>query len=432
MADTQNHFDHSSDLGRFITASPSSYHAAHEFAWRLTEAGFTEQDETESWSATKGGHYILRDGAVVAWWVADDATEDSGFRIVGAHTDSPGLKLKPAPDFDGLGYRRVAVETYGGLLANSWLNRDLAIAGRLTLRDGSTALAHTGAVMTIPQLAIHLDRKISAEGLKLDPQSHLQPLFHAAVEGTTPPSVLSVVADAAGIDADDVEGFDLVAADTQEPAHVGSEGQFLAAGRQDNLLSVHAGLRALEDIAAGGEASGVVVLAAFDHEEIGSQTRTGAGGPILETVLRRTAAALGAGSEEEFQRMMARSSCVSADCGHAVHPNYPERHDPTHRPVLGRGPLLKHNANQRYTTDAVGIALWKRASREAGVPVQDFVSNNSMPCGSTIGPITAGRLGIVTVDVGAPLLSMHSIREMSAAADSWGMYRVLTSYYAGA
>ncbi|WP_054953178.1 M18 family aminopeptidase [Flaviflexus massiliensis] len=409
---------HSADLAQFISASPSSFHAAHEVASRLEKIGYTRQAEDEAWDVSPGGHVLVRGGAVIAWWIPEQVT-DLRFAIVGAHTDSPTFKVKPGAQSTVESYEQVNVETYGGLLGNSWLNRDLELAGKLFAKSGEH-LVRTGPLMVIPQLAIHLDRS-AREGISLNNQQHLHPLF--SVSGA---NLMELLADKAGT-SDEILGYDLVAADTQQPENVGPGGEFFASGRQDNLLSVHAGLVALENHA---ESSGVVaVLAAFDHEEIGSGTPTGAAGPILETVLRRTAAGLGAASEEELQRAFARSSCLSADCGHAIHPNYQEKHDPAHRPVLGGGPLLKHNANQAYMTDGWGTALWRTVCAEADVPTQDFVSRNDVPCGSTIGPLTATRLGIRTIDVGAPLLSMHSVRELSHVDDAIALSRAIAAYW---
>lgn len=409
---------HSDDLASFISASPSSFHAAHEAARRLEDAGFTRQIETERWDASPGGHVMVRDGAVIAWWVPETVS-DLRFTILGAHTDSPTLKVKPNPQSDVDGYGMVNVETYGGLLGNSWLNRDLALAGRVVTAHGER-LVRTGPIMVIPQLAIHLDRS-ARDGVELNRQQHLHPIF--SVGGV---DLIDHLTQAADVD-ESVTGFDLVAADTQAPERIGPNGEFFAAGRQDNLLSVHAALAAMERLRTTN--GSIAVLAAFDHEEVGSGTATGAAGPILETVLRRTAAALGAGTEEELQQAFARSSCLSADCGHALHPNYGEKHDPAHRPVLGSGPLLKHNANQAYTTDGWGTALWRRVCEHAGVTTQDFVSRNDVPCGSTIGPLTATRLGIRTIDVGAPLLSMHSVRELSHIDDAYAISRAIGAYW---
>ncbi|WP_026927385.1 M18 family aminopeptidase [Granulicoccus phenolivorans] len=419
---------HVADLAAFVAASPSPYHAAANVARLLQAAGYTEQDEAADWAAGPGGHYLVRDGAVVAWRVPAGAGPGAGFRIVGAHTDSPTFKLKPDPTYGAAGWQQAGVEIYGGPLIASWTDRELGAAGRLVARSGQTHLVATDSLLRIPQLAIHLNRSVNEEGLKLGKQAHTAPIYSVRRPDLTLLDVICEYVAEAELTADDVAGHDLVLFDTQRPRTFGADEEFFASARLDNLSSVHAGLVALLNAADGED---IAVLAAFDHEEVGSQTRSGASGPILESVLRRTALALGAG-EEQFQQMLARSSCVSADAGHAVHPNYAQMHDPVNRPLLNEGPLLKVNANQRYASDAEGETLWRRSCAIAGVPMQTFVSNNDVPCGSTIGPITATRLGIRTVDVGVPLLSMHSIREMAGVDDLYFFTRALQAYYSGA
>lgn len=417
---------HTADFAAFVQASPSSYHAAAEVARVLREAGFAEQDETQAWDASPGGHFLVRDGAVMAWRVpAESDLERVGFRIVGSHTDSPGFKVKPDPAYGNAGWQQVGVEVYGGPLLGSWTDRELGIAGRIVTQHGETHLLKSGPIMRIPQLAIHLNRAVNEEGLKLAKQQHTQPVFSV---GRPDLSILDVLAAELGLTGAEVAGHDLVAYDCQKPRVFGADEEFLAAGRMDNLTGVHSSLIALTNTVAADD---IQVMACFDHEEIGSATRSGAAGPILEDVLLRTAHALGA-DVEQTRRMIARSSCVSIDAGHAVHPNYPGVHDPVNRPLLNEGPLLKINANQRYATDAVGAQLWHRACAVAGVPTQPFVSNNDVPCGSTIGPITATRLGITTVDVGVPLLSMHSAREMAGVDDLYFITRALQAYWQGA
>ena len=416
---------HAADLAAFVQASPTSFHAAAEGARRLAAAGFVEQDEAEAWDASPGGHYLVRDGALVAWRVPQGAGPLTPFRVVGSHTDSPTFQLKPRPDLSAYGWHQLGWEVYGGPLLNSWLDRELGLAGRLVLRDGRTELVRTGPVVRIPQLAIHLDRAIGETGLKLDRQHHTAPVWGVGVPG---PGVLAHVAALVDADERDVAGYDLLAFDTAAPAVFGPAGEFFASARLDNLASVHASLVALVAADQGSASDEIAVLAAFDHEELGSATRTGASGPLLADVLTRTGVALGAGTDEQH-RAWSRSFCVSADAGHAVHPNYPERHDPVNRPLLNAGPLLKTNANQRYATDARGAARWREACRSAGVPVQAFVSNNAMPCGSTIGPLTATRLGIAVVDVGIPTLSMHSARELTGVRDPHDLSRALTAFF---
>lgn len=425
---------HVADLARFVSASPSSYHAAREVAIRATAAGFVELDETSDWAdaVAPGARVVLvRDGAVIVVAIPESATATTPFLIVGAHTDSPGFKLKPKPTTAAAGWLQAGVEIYGGPLLNSWLDRELELAGRVVTRDGEEHLVRTGPYLRIPQLAIHLDRDANA-GLTLDRQRHVQPVFGTGE--TTAGDLVGLFAELAGVDSADVLGYDLLTADTQEPRTFGLDDALFASGRLDNLSSVHAGLTALLAAAgpdAEGDGDAILVLAAFDHEELGSESRSGASGPFLSDVLSRVGGALGAGPAE-LARAYAGSWVVSADAGHAVHPNYPEKHDPTVRPLAGRGPLLKINANQRYATDAHGAALWARASEAAGVPFQEFVSNNTVPCGSTIGPLTATRLGIRTVDVGVPLLSMHSARELVHVDDVTSLAAAATAYYAGA
>lgn len=412
----------------FVQASPSSFHAVHAVAQALEAGGFTELRDTDAWPALEAGGrgYVRRDGAIIAWRAGADVSALSPVRVLGCHTDSPGFVLKPRPDFTAEGWAQAGVEVYGGPLLNSWLDRDLALAGRIVTGGGSEHLVRTGAVARIPQLAIHLDREANA-GLTLDRQRHLQPVIGAA--GAAGASAMDLLAAAAGVDAGEIVGMDVRLADTQPPARLGASGELLASPQLDNLSSVFAGLDAL--LAAEPAPGTIAMLAAFDHEELGSESRTGASGPLLEEVLDRLRAGLGAGIEESA-RALAGSWCLSADAGHAAHPNYPEKHDPQVRPRPGGGPMLKINANQRYASDAHGAALWARCGAAAGVPVQEFVSNNAVPCGSTIGPLTATRIGIRTVDVGVPLLSMHSARELVHVDDLVGLARITREFFAGA
>ncbi|MEV5708892.1 M18 family aminopeptidase [Actinoallomurus sp. NPDC052274] len=413
----QPHFDrgHTDDLADFIAASPSPYHAVASTAERLEKAGFRPVAETDPWTGETGGRYVVRGGAIVAWYVPEGAGPETPFRIVGAHTDSPNLRVKPRPDFAAQGWRQVAVEIYGGPLLNSWLDRDLGLSGRIVLRDASTRLiAVDRPLLRVPQLAIHLDRSVNENGVVLDRQRHTQPIWGIGDghEGT----LIEFVAEEAGVDAADIVGWDLMAHDVQPPAYLGRDRELLAAARLDNQLSVHASTAALAAVAGSPDLSYIPVLAAFDHEENGSQADSGAAGPLLGAVLERSVFARG-GSYDDKARAFAGTICVSADTGHAVHPNYPERHDPTHHPMANGGPILKVNVNQRYATDGVGRGVFAAACDRAGVPCQEFVSNNAMPCGTTIGPITAARHGITTVDIGVPILSMHSARELCGADD---------------
>ena len=397
---------HIDDLADFVSAAPSSYHAAAEVARRLGLTGHLLLDETADWSAavTPGARLlVVRDGAVIAIAVPEGAGASTPFRVLGAHTDSPGLKLKPRPTIGSNGWLQAGVEVYGGPILPSWFDRELELAGRIVDAAGAVHLVRTGAWARVPHLAIHLDRDLGS-GFAPDRQRDLQPVLGTGRDG----DVVGAVAALAGVPAASVTGYDLITCDTQPPRRFGIDGELFASPRLDNLTSVHAGLRAMEALEPGGA---IAVLAAFDHEEVGSESRSGAAGPLLADVLERVNAALG-GGRADLARAVAGSWCCSADAGHAVHPNRPDKHDPANRPVAGGGPLLKINAVQRYTTDAAGASLWSRVCAAADVPWQEFVSNNDVPCGSTIGPITATRLGIRTLDVGTPLLSMHSAREL--------------------
>ena len=457
----------------FVTASPSSYHAAAEAARLLAAVGFRRVEESAAWGrALPGRGCVVRDGALIAWMLPERPTGRTGVRIVGAHTDSPALKLKPSAALSSCGYQLINAEVYGGPLLNSFLDRELGLAGRLVTRDGAVRLVRTGPVARVAQVAPHLDRGVN-DSLRLDRQAHLLPLWSLlddAVAGGVPGgsgdpaaparfddpasrgepgAVEAHLCEIAGISPTDLVSHDVLTFPTEAPARFGRHGEFLASSRLDNLTSVYAGLVALRALAGGdgreraggttgGDAAGrherdavdAVVLVANDHEEVGSATRSGAAGPFLQSVLGRLARVMGFEGDAR-EALLARSLCVSADAGHAVHPQYPQLHDPVVRPRLNHGPLLKINASQRYATDAVGAAAWERACAAAGVPHQEFVSNNAVPCGSTIGPITATRLGITTVDVGQPLLSMHSQREMCGVQDGPWLAQALLAYWVG-
>ncbi|MEU9731044.1 M18 family aminopeptidase [Streptomyces sp. NPDC048002] len=420
---------HTDDLMTFLAASPSPYHAVANTAERLEKAGFRQVAETDAWDGSSGGKYVVRAGAIVAWYVPEGAAPHTPFRIIGAHTDSPNLRVKPLPDTGAHGWRQVAVEIYGGPLLNSWLDRDLGLAGRLTLRDGSTRLVDVDRpLLRVPQLAIHLDRAVSSDGLKLDKQRHLQPVWGLG-DAPRDGDLIAFLEEETGLAPGEVTGWDLMVHSVEPPAYLGRDRELLAGPRMDNLLSVHAATAALTAVATA-DIPYIPVLAAFDHEENGSQSDTGADGPLLGGILERSVFARG-GSYEDRARAFAGTVCLSSDTGHAVHPNYAERHDPTHHPRVNGGPILKVNVNNRYATDGSGRAVFAEACERAGVPFQSFVSNNSMPCGTTIGPITAARHGIRTVDIGVAILSMHSARELCGADDPFLLANVLVSFLQG-
>ncbi|MDJ0851178.1 MAG: M18 family aminopeptidase [Myxococcota bacterium] len=425
------------DLLAFIERSPTPYHAVAEAARRLAAHDYREASETEIWELSPGDRrYVVRgEGSLVAFEVGSTSPAAGGFRVIGAHTDSPNLRLKPRPDVDAHGYRQLGVETYGGVLLHTWLDRDLSLAGRVTLRDGDatrTVLLDFGRpLLRIPNLAIHLQRELREQGLKLNEQTHVLPV--AGLEGAPPiAEIVATELRAQGLaDAtpEDILAWDLMTHDCQPPSVTGLRGEFLVAPRLDNLASCHAGLSALLD--AEGTPPFTRGLVLYDHEEVGSRSAQGAAGTLLLATLERAVAGFKGGEPQGLGRALAASVMISADMAHAVHPNYADKHEPRHRPVIGRGPVLKLNANQSYASDARTSGLFELLCSRAGVEPQHFVSRNDLACGSTIGPITAARVGLPTVDVGNPMLSMHSCREMAGSADVQPMIDVLRLFYEG-
>jgi aspartyl aminopeptidase len=406
------------DLLAYLDSSPSPWHAADSSAERLRGAGFVELAETETWAPLPATGFTRRGGALIAWRLADGPP--TGVRIVGAHTDSPGLRVQPRPDQSAANWHVLGVEVYGGVLLNSWLDRDLGIAGRVIGADGTSTLVRVPeAVARVPQLAIHLDRDVNDRGVVLDRHTHLRPVWSTAPSA----DFAAWLSERAGVDA---AFWDLCLYDTQPAAVLGADRSLIASGRLDNQLSCWAATTAL---AATDPGSHIAIAALFDHEEVGSGSTSGASGPLLADVIERLLAGSGVDAVDDVRRLYAASSCVSADNAHAIHPNYPERHDPGHAPLVNHGPAIKLNVNQRYATSAETAVLFRSCCEKAGVPVQTFVSRNNVPCGTTIGPLTATRLGIATVDVGVPQLSMHSARELCGAADPGHLVAAVGAYW---
>ena len=424
--DPRTHLD---DLGAFIQASPSPFHAVAEAANRLLGAGFTSVDESSPWPTANGRYFLRRGGALVAWSTAAATNCRNGFAIVGAHTDSPNLRLRPRPDHQSAGMAQLGVEIYGGALLNSWLDRDLGLSGRVSVLDSDGSVStrlfrNDQPLLRVPQLAIHLDRSINTDGLRLDPQRHLQPVW-----SSSPPTISSFrtwLAEQLDLRPDSLAGWDLMTHDLTPPARLGVDESMFASARLDNLLSCHSGLAAL--LATDSDSPQVPVLCLFDHEEVGSQSATGAAGQLLPTILERIANASGL-SRDEWFASLASSLCISADGAHATHPNWPERHEPDHMVFLDGGPVLKWNADARYGTDAPGAGHVVSLAERHHIPLQAFVSRNDMPCGSTIGPVTAARLGITTVDIGVAQLSMHSARELTGVVDPARFASLLHAFF---
>lgn len=408
------------DLLAYIDASPSPYHACRTAAAQLEAAGFQRLSELDAWEGTGAGRYfVVRGGSLVAWMVQDHHGPATGFRVLGAHTDSPNLRVKPRPDTGRAGYRQLGVEVYGGILRNSWLDRDLGISGRVQVRTSEGVEERLflvdRPVLKIPQLAIHLHRELSTEGLQLNPQTHLQPVWGLA--GGDERGFRDWLGEAVAADPADLLAWDAMVHDVQPSCVFGVDDELVSAPRLDNLCSSYLALRALLEAAGREEAlDHVPVVTLFDHEEVGSGSRAGAASPILGDLLERTVLGRG-GSRDDHHRAVAGSLCVSLDMAHATHPNWTEKHDPDHFLELNAGPVIKINANQRYATESGTEAAFELSCQEAGAPYQKWVMRSDLACGSTIGPITAAELGMACVDVGNAMLGMHSARETCGAHD---------------
>jgi aspartyl aminopeptidase len=422
------------DLMWFTDASPSPYHAVMEMVRRLENAGFMPYDEKETFALEPGdrGYVIREDSSLLAFVIGDAPPEKAGFSIVGAHTDSPCLKLKPKPVVQKQGFIGLSTEVYGGAITATWTDRDLALAGRVVLEGGKHEMVRVSRpLLRVPNLAIHLNREVNKEGLKLNPQTQLVPIWALEAKAADPKTGKQDVLEALFeelVPKRRVIDFDLCLYDVQKAALSGRDEEFIHSARLDNLASCHSGCEALIESAEKG-ADHTRVLVCYDHEEIGSTSAQGAAGPFLKQVLTRMVAALSQDKEQAFERAIAHSFCISSDMAHAVHPNYGEMHEPDHMPRLGDGPVIKWNHNQRYATSGHSAARFTRACEAAGVTPQKFVVRSDLMCGSTIGPITSAELGISTVDIGNPMLSMHSIREMAAVADVEKMVRVLERFF---
>jgi aspartyl aminopeptidase len=418
------------DLINFIDASPSPYHAAGEALRRLIAAGFTEVPPNGEWPSGQGRHVTVDGGSLFAWVVPDGSAPQAPFRLLGAHTDSPTLRVKPRPDTGQAGIRQLGVEVYGGPLLNSWLDRDLGLAGRVVLRtpDGTqTRLVRVHRpVLRVPQLAIHLDQDLKASGgLTLDPQRHLVPIWSLGPpENGAFKAFLGTELD---VPAGDVLGHDLVTYDLAGGTLAGVKEEFVSSARLDDLGCAHASVSALAAVAGQPAPQHISALVLFDHEEIGSVSATGARGAWLGRQLERSVLARG-GTRDDFLRAVAGSMHVSADMAHATHPNYPDKHEPEHQVALNGGPIVKMNANVLYATDARTHAAFLLAAEQAGVPVQYYVMKSGVRTGSTIGPFVAAGLAVPTVDVGNPALSMHSARELCGAADSEMLISALRAF----
>jgi len=418
------------ELLAFIHNSPTPFHAVNNIQMELESGGFIPLVEEDSWNVVPGGrYYVTRNGSsIIAFVMGYNSVTDSGIRMVGAHTDSPCLKVKPKPELHKHNYFQLGVEVYGGALLNPWFDRDLSIAGRLVFNVGDGRLQKAlvdmkKPVAGIPSLAIHLDSEANSNR-KINSQTDIPPILFKCGENREEDFRALMAAQLLGQYGDPMElqvlDYDLYLYDCQKPAITGLNEDFISSARLDNLLSCFTGMKAL--LEAGDQVT--TMLICNDHEEVGSTSACGANGPMLKSLIERLYP-----DAEDRARAISQSLLVSADNAHGIHPNYSDKHDGNHGPILNNGPVIKTNANQRYATNGITSSIFRHLCEQQNIPVQSFVSRTDLGCGSTIGPITAASIGVQTLDVGVPTFAMHSIRELAGTEDAYNLYRALTGFY---
>ena len=418
------------DLLDFIDASPSPWHVVTTSSERLTKAGFKALNESEAWQLETGGRYFVTRGgsSIIAFTIGQNSLPISGFNMVGAHTDSPGLRLKPHAAFSSDGLIRIGVEVYGGPILATFADRDLSMAGRVNVRIANgfetRLIKFDKPLLRLPNLAIHMNREVNDKGLKFNKQTELPLLFGESANGIeADEQFLGHIAKSIKVEVKDIINFELNVFDTQKGIIWGANQEFIADSQLDNLASCHAALSAL---LANKKPNNTAICALFDHEEVGSESATGASGSFLTDIVERISLHL---NKEEKLRALANSFFISADMAHAFHPNHAGSYEPCHHVHINKGPVIKTNANQRYATNAESAAMFIRLCEHAGVPYQEYAHRTDLGCGSTIGPIVASRLGVASVDVGSPMWAMHSVRESTGVLDHAYMIKVLTTYY---
>jgi aspartyl aminopeptidase len=423
------------ELLDFIDASPSPWHAVKEIEAYLDAFQFIKLNETSAWDLQSGGrYYVVRDDSSVVIFVqGQKPLVETGFKLVGAHTDSPGLRIKPNAASGVEGLLRLGVEVYGGPILATFADRDLSLAGRITYKDEkngitSTLLKFEQTLLRLPNLAIHMNRGVNDDGLKLHKQNELPLILSALAQDCLPQAYFSeLLQEQAQCGIDRILSWDLAVYDTQKGAFWGAEQEFYADSQLDNLASCHAVLQALLDESILDN-EGTLVCAFFDHEEIGSESNKGADGSFLTDVLQRIAFATEQ-DKEDFSRALAKSFMISADMAHAYQPSFPLAYDPDHKVIVNKGPVIKVNVNNRYSTESLSQALFIDWCEQAEVPYQKYSHRSDLGCGSTIGPITSAQLGIRAIDVGNPLWAMHSIRESAGVLDHSYMIKVLKQFF---
>ena len=422
------------DLIDFLYKSPTAHHSVKTIRERLELNGFNEVKESDKWNLQKDGKYyvIKNDSALIAFTIGNGGIEEDGFKLIGAHTDSPGFRIKANPEMVSEGtYLKLNTEVYGGPILYTWFDRPLGIAGKVTLKGSSPLKPEVKLVninkplLIIPSLAIHMNRSVN-EGLNINKQKDTLPLLSLINEKFEKDGyLLKILAEELKVDTSDILGFDLGLYEIEKGAIIGLNEEFISAGRLDDMWMVYAGIQALIESKPNKSTK---VMVCMDNEEIGSLTAQGANSALLLNILERITLALGK-DREGLHRALANSLMISADLAHAVHPNLEEKHDPTNRPVLGKGPVLKTAASGSYSTDSYNAAIFEGLCNSAEVPYQKFFNRSDVRGGTTIGPITSSLLTIPVMDMGAPLLSMHSIRELAAVKDNVYTIKLFTQFY---
>lgn len=422
------------ELIDFIYDSPSNFHVVENIKDKLNKKGFKELNIRDRWNIEKGGkYYIVKNGtAIISLVIGQGEIEEEGFRIIGAHTDAPTFRIKPSPEIlVENNYLKLNVEAYGGPILSTWLDRPLGLAGRVSLKaqnplyPATRLLNINRPVLIIPNLAIHMNRKVN-EGVELNKQKDMLPLVSLINEEFSKNNFLiKLIAKELNVEADEIIDFDIFLYEFEKGSIVGLNNDFISCGRLDDLAMVHAGIEAIGEC---NPSNATNVMVCFDNEEVGSSTKQGADSPMLRTVLERVVYALGK-DKEDFFRALYSSFIISADMAHALHPNHTDVHDPTNRPIINKGPVIKINANQAYTTDSNSSAVYEMICEKAEIPVQKFVNRSDLRGGSTIGPISSTHIDIPSVDIGNPMLSMHSIRELGGVLDHYYIKKSFDEFY---
>ena len=424
------------DLIDFIYDSPTAFHAVAKAKEDLSKEGFVEIKEGDKWNLEKFGKYFVtkNDSAITAFVIGSGEIEENGFKIIGAHTDSPSFRIKPAPEMvvDNT-YVRLNTEVYGAPILNTWMDRPLAIAGRVTLRSDDILSPKTRLVninkplMIIPNVAIHMNRDVNT-GIELNKQKDTLPLL-SLVSGELEKNnyLMSAIANELSVELKEIIDFDLYLYEYEKGSIIGLNNEFISTSRLDDLAMVHAGIRALTRT-SNSVVKATNVMVCFDNEEVGSSTKQGADSNLLINILERITISLNK-SREDFLRAISKSFIISADNAHAVHPNSPEKHDLTNKSYINKGPVIKISASQSYTTDSNSDAVYELVCESAGIPVQKFVNRSDVRGGSTIGPISSTHLDIRSMDMGSPTLAMHSIRELGGVTDHTYVTKSFIEFY---